>query len=297
MFIKSREFFCVMDIKVELVKAFTKDKNQGNPAGVVLDADGLTEKQMMKISAELGFSESAFVQKSDKADYKVRFFTPTHEFDLCGHATIATFYSLVKSGRIKIKGECKDLTQETKAGILPVTCYKNGLIVMTQSKPKFYDVIDDRKGIAGLLNITKEDITELPMQIVSTGAPKLMIPISSLDALFSIKPDFEGIKKYCKKVGAKGFHCFTSETIDKYSDFHVRQFAPLVGVDEDPITGIAAGALCAYIKHYNLSDKTKFVIEQGYVMKKAGKIYVDVSDKVKVGGYAVNFGEKNIRIT
>ena len=105
--------------------------------------------------------------------------------------------------------------------------------------------------------------------------------------LKKIKPDLEGIKEYCKNTEARGMYPYTTETIEKESDFHTRQFNPLAGINEDPVTGVAAGALGSYIKEHKLSNKTRFVIEQGYIMNKAGKMIVDVSDGVKVGGYCV----------
>ena len=87
-------------IKVYTLNAFTDDVSGGNPAGVVLDADNLTEKQMQGIAKKVGFSETAFVMSSDSADFRVRFFTPSDEVDLCGHATIATFKLLLLKGRI-----------------------------------------------------------------------------------------------------------------------------------------------------------------------------------------------------
>ena len=81
---------------------------------------------------------------------------------------------------------------------------------------------------------------------LSTGTAKLIIPVKSLDILYGIKPDLDGIKEYCKRTETKGFYPFTFETKEN-SDFHVRQFNPLAGINEDPITGVAAGALRAYI--------------------------------------------------
>lgn len=120
---------CLKKIKVFTLNSFAKTLEGGNPAGVVLDADNLTEKQMMYISKEVGFSETAFVSKSNKADFKVRFFTPTDEVDLCGHATIATYFlmwnkQLIKSG---------NYTQETKAGILGIEAGKDGTVFMDQN--------------------------------------------------------------------------------------------------------------------------------------------------------------------
>ena len=281
-----------MQIKAKIVNAFTGNSKGGNPAGVITDADNLTDEQMLKISSKLGFSESAFVQNSENADFKIRFFSPTQEVDLCGHATIATFYSLMESGQINLESlEKKIVTQETKSGILPVECNRDGLIVMTQKKSKFYQIENDRDLISQLLNIKTEDLMEYPIQSVSTGTPKLIIPVKSLDILYRIKPNLEGIKEYCKKTCTKGFYPFTFETKEN-SDFHARQFNPLAGIDEDPITGVAAGALGAYIVQHKLSDKNQFVVEQGYIMNKPGKIYVQISDEVKVGGYAFIVGEK-----
>lgn len=281
-------------MKAILVKAFTKDKTQGNPAGVIFDADKLSEEQMMKISADLGFSESAFVSQSDKADFKIRFFSPKQEVDLCGHNTIAAIHALLENGKIQLdNSETKEITIETRAGILPIECHKDGLIVMTQAEAQFGEDSHDKKEIAKLLGISAEEILDdYPIQTVSTGTPKLMIPVNSLETLFNIKPDLEGIKNYCPAHGVKGFYPFTLKTMEENSDFHARQFNPAAGIDEDPITGVAAGALGAYIVKHKILDKNNFIIEQGYCMNKGGMMYVTINDKVKVGGYAVTFGER-----
>ena len=75
-----------MKVTVVLVKSFTKDKSAGNPAGIVLDAEDLTDEQMQQIAKELGFAETAFVLPSDKADFRVRFFAPNHEVDKHSYA-------------------------------------------------------------------------------------------------------------------------------------------------------------------------------------------------------------------
>ena len=284
----------IMQVKVKFVNAFTERSKGGNPAGVIVDADNLTDSQMMDISSKLGFSESAFVQKSKNADFKVRFFSPTQEVDLCGHATIAIFHTLIELCKIDFGTlDTKIVTQETRSGILPVECNKNGLIVMTQKKPKFYQFENDRELISKLLGIKLTDLMDYPIQSVSTGVSKLIIPVKSLDVLYRIIPDLDGIKEYCNDKGINGFYPFTFETKEN-SDFHARQFNPLAGIDEDPITGVAAGALGAYIVRHKLSEKKQFVVEQGYILNKPGKMYVWVSDIVKVGGYAFTVAEKFI---
>ena len=130
-----------------------------------MNADSLSENDMKKIAGILGLSETAFVMKSELADFKVRFFTPTEEVDLCGHATIGTFFTLLNEGYIKPG----NYTQETKAGVLNVEVKKDLSIMMNQTPPNFYEVID-KSEIADSLNINIDEIHEkLPVQIVSTG--------------------------------------------------------------------------------------------------------------------------------
>lgn len=279
--------------KVFLVKAFSRDKDTGNPAGIVLDADGLSSEQMLRVAAELGFSESAFVSASDKADFRVCFFSPKKEVDFCGHATIATFHTLIEQGRILAPGIAKrTVTQETKAGVLKVECFADGKVVMSQNAPEFGYIEEDRARIAGLLHIQPENILDHPIQTVSTGTPKLMIPIDSLKTLQAITPNLEGIAAYTE---SRGFYPFTTETLDPNADLQARQFNPAAGINEDPLTGVAAGALGCYAKKYALAAKDQIVIEQGYGMNMGGQMFVDVSDGVKVGGYGVTFGEKELR--
>ncbi len=282
-------------MKAILVKAFTKDKNQGNPAGVIFDADKLLDGQKSEVAKMLDFSESAFVVKSKEANFGLRFFSPLQEMELCGHATIAAVYALLKKGKIYLgKEKSKTIAVETKAGILSVEVNKTGLIVMSQNEPQFWGDAHSKNEVARILGIHVQQLADYPIQTVSTGTPKLIIGVDSLKTLIGIRPDMEGIKVYCKEHLVKGFYPFTTETMDEDSDFHARQFNPAAGIDEDPITGVAAGALGAYAVEHKISDKKEFTIEQGYCMEKGGKIHVTVDDKVKVGGYAVIFGEKEM---
>ncbi|MGB8468127.1 MAG: PhzF family phenazine biosynthesis protein [Candidatus Babeliales bacterium] len=276
-----------MNIQVHIVKAFTHNTYQGNPAGIIFDADDLNDQQMKNITALTQFSECAFIQRSQVANVKIRFFTALQEVDLCGHATIAAFYLIAK----KFPAGFRCLTQETRAGILPVYCHPNGIIQMEQKSPEFIDHIASEQEIAQLLNISTSSITG-PIQIVSTGTPKLLIPIDTLTTLCSISPHLDGISAYCRSSGARGFYAFTHQTLESSSNFHARQFNPLAGINEDPITGIAAGGLAAYAQKHKLLREAVCVIEQGHCLGKFGKMTVTMKDKILVGGYAVSVGIK-----
>lgn len=271
-----------MGIPFYVVNAFTDKPFKGNPAGVVLDADRLDKKTMQDIAAEIRCSETAFVMGSDTADFKVRFFSPLREVNLCGHATIATFHAMAEMGFVR----ADKLTMETKAGILGVEIRKDG-VFMEQSNPVFREAGIDRVEIASALNVNVEEFSDLPVEAVSTGLFSLNIPIDRLATIKGMKPDFNRVKKVCKKSGVGSLFVFTFETLSNECFVHARCFAPLYGVDEDPVTGTANAALGAYLRKHSLLEKDVYKSEQGYEMGKEGTVVVDVSgDKVKVGGMA-----------
>jgi PhzF family phenazine biosynthesis protein len=273
-------------MKILLYKAFTQDPAQGNPAGVVLDAQKLSSEQMQAIAAKLGFSESAFLNGR-----LLRYFSPTQEVDFCAHATLATVQALRDQDPSMQAGI---ITLETQAGSVPVEYSLDGRMMMTQKDPTFCECPHERKEVAALLNLSEHDIAQFPIQIVSTGVPKLIVPMTSLTVLFKIVPNLNEISEYGRRVGARGLYAFTFETQSPVADLHARQFNPLAGIPEDPITGIAAGALGAYLAKHQLFTRTQCVIEQGYIMNKGGRIDVDTSHGIRVGGYAVRYGEQHM---
>ncbi len=277
-------------MRVYLLNAFAKTKRGGNPAGVVLDADHLAEASMQKIAARVGLSETAFVQKSAAADFKIRFFTPAAEVDLCGHATIAVFSLLFGLRRIRAGGH----SQETKAGILGVEVQMDGTVFMEQTLPLFGNTID-RSEVAGSLGIGINSLApDMPAQIVSTGLRDIIVPVISLPVLLGIIPDFDKISSISKKQGAVGYHIFSLETRHK-STAHCRNLAPLYGIPEEAATGTSSGALACYLFKYGKiteDQAQRLVFEQGYAMRRPSEIVVRLDIKntdiagVHVGGKA-----------
>jgi PhzF family phenazine biosynthesis protein len=291
-----------MKVLVKRVNAFTDSLKGGNPAGVLLNSPALTDKQMAFVSKQLEVSETAFVFPSKKADYKNVFFTPEVEVDLCGHATIATFFTMALEGLFSSSKNVV-VTQETKAGILPVYIEfsEDGnldRVMMAQNRAKFKDIYFDTRKIAESLNISENYIDDsLPSQIVSTGLFTLPICIKSFKVLESIKPDFKKIISYCKDLDVGSFHLFTFETIDEGSLYHARNFPPIYGINEDPVTGTANGALCSYLVKNNIVKGKKFICEQGDIMGRPGRIYVQfINDDVRVGGRAKIVEEREITL-
>lgn len=289
-----------MKIKAYTLNSFAKSIEGGNPAAVVFNADTLSENEMKKIAGIIGFSETAYVMKSNCADFKVRFFTPAEEVDLCGHATIATYYLLLHLGQIK-PGR---YTQETKAGILKVDVKEDKSIIMNQALPNFYETIC-KDEIADSLNITVTEIVEnLPVQIVSTGLRDIIVPIKNIDILNSIKPDFEKVAGISKKYNTVGYHMFTLESLNG-SNAHCRNLAPLYGIPEESATGTSNGALACYLfKYGKITPKNieHIVFEQGYSMEKPSEIIASLTVQnkeiieVMVGGKALNISEIEVKI-
>ncbi|MDK8191907.1 PhzF family phenazine biosynthesis protein [Paenibacillus sp. UMB7766-LJ446] len=289
-----------MDIEVSTLHAFSDKPLGGNPAGVVLQAGHLSESQMQEIARQVGFSETAFVMPSDQADFKVRYFTPSDEVNLCGHATIALFY-LMKAQHIVEVGV---YTLETLAGILEVVVQNNGEVYLSQALPEFGEIVE-RQTIADSLGIPTEDLhAELPVQIVSTGLRDILIAVKHVDVLPKIIPDFQLIAEISKANHVVGYHVFALEPNAEVALAECRNFAPLYDIPEESATGTSNGALLCYLHKYNqLSDPndTIYTIRQGYTMNRPSKIRakltLDISNEIteiQVGGVAVHI--ENIRI-
>jgi PhzF family phenazine biosynthesis protein len=285
---------------VKKVNAFTESISGGNPAGVVLHPPPLTEDQMKYISRLLSVSETAYVFPSTKADYKVRFFSPNIEVNLCGHATIATFFTMAQEGIFT--QDKTSITQETKAGILPITIYLiHGVcekVMMTQSKPLFKNILLNFNEIAQSLGIKQHEIDKsLPSQIVSTGLFTLPICVKSFAILKKIHPNSEHIKNLCKQLNCGSFHVFTFETIDPSSTYHARNFAPCYGINEDPVTGTANGSVTSYLIQHGIIKEKKLVCEQGDIIGRSGRVIVEINgDTVQVGGKAIVVEEIELNI-
>lgn len=289
-------------IKVVLVDAFTKIPGLGNRAGVVLDAVGLSAAEMQAIAREVNVSETAFVLPPLAKDYdmQVRYFTPTREVPICGHATIATHF--LRATRYQLP--TATVVVKTGAGILPVDIVQEEgdyHIVMTQGAPSIEPPLSMEKieKISEALGISLHDLSDtLPVQICSTGHSKVIIPVARRVVLNAITPDFDKLCELTDAVGSNGYYVFTLDSPDPGTLVSGRMFAPAIGINEDPVTGNANGPAGAYLYHHGvLKSETDGVISyralQGETMGKPGIVDVrlhsqgGVLTKVQVAGTAV----------
>ena len=294
-----------MSMTIHIVDAFTKTPGQGNRAGVMLDADHLTSTQMQDIAAFAGYSETAFVlpSKDHTHDVHVRYFTPTKEVPICGHATIATHFLRAREKNISQK----TVIAKTGAGILPVDIEGEGeniRIIMTQAPPEFGHIFDDAqaKRLIMALGITEGDLAkDLPVQVVSTGHSKIMVPMTSIEMLDGLNPDMNILASLSEEVQCNGFFPFVMRKDHGRLETFGRMFAPAIGISEDPVTGNANGPAGAYMEHYGILMCDGFVsytAHQGIAMGKPGMMEVRLTKEdgesmvVQIAGHAVHAGTR-----
>lgn len=289
-------------IKVYHYDAFSKKPNKGNPAGVVLNGDDLTETEMQNVAFKVGFNETAFPIASDRADLRIRYFSPKQEMELCGHATMATIYALKTNGWLENKTE---LTIETNVGVLPIRITKNEQneihITMKQALPQFKKFKGSRYDLAKTIGIEETDfVDELPIMYGSTGAWTLLLPIKSLDIFNKMEPNNKAFSSILNEIPNASVHPFCLETYYEEADMHGRHFSSTFsGTIEDPVTGTASGVMGAYFAKYIKKEcdmPINLIVEQGQEMNKDGQVIVNVAgnNEIEITGNAVYVEEIGI---
>ncbi len=277
-------------MKYFIVDAFTDKPFGGNTAGVVLleSNDFPDEGLMQAIAAELRYSETAFVRRDGDSRYTVRYFTPKGEVELCGHATIATFSLLHHLGLAD--GSC---SQRTLAGELEVTAGQH--VMMQMAAPHIIATIEKTKEIYNALGIGNYR-PALPVQVVSTGLPDLMIQVPTVEALNALQPDMEAIAELTRQHEALSFHVFAFG--DDGHTAHVRDFAPACGVPEESATGTANAALTHYLAAHNVIAAGDHSFLQGEAMGRPSTVETRLLEdgNVWVGGSAAIVAEGMLKL-
>ncbi|TKU45859.1 PhzF family isomerase [Citrobacter sp. wls714] len=286
-----------MKPQVYHVDAFTSVPFRGNSAGVVLHADGLSEAQMQLIARELRHSETAFLLTSNESDVHIRYFTPTVEVPICGHATVAAHYV-----RANVLGLGNTTVWQTSlAGRHRVDIEAIGddyRISLEQGIPGFEPPLEGavRTAIIHALHLSEDDMQpRLPIQVATTGHSKVMIPLKPEVDLDALSPDLQALATISQQIGCNGFFPFQIRPGENATDG--RMFSPAIGIVEDPVTGNANGPMGAWLVHHRLmahDGKTLRVQgHQGRALGRDGIVDVTVTirdnqpEKVTITGSAV----------
>ncbi|MDL2344887.1 PhzF family phenazine biosynthesis isomerase [Deinococcus sp. MIMF12] len=278
------------------VSAFTDTPGSGNRAGVVLDAEGLTEEQMQALAAFLGVPETVFVTRMGDGTARVRYFTPTQEIDFCGHATVALGLRLAQEGRWG--GEA--LALETLVGRVPLRLERGAAgdcrVWMAQRAPETRRVGREvRRELAAALGIDERMIHRgLPLAAASTGLWSVFVPVIDRLILDGMEPDLVEIHRLSDALEVSSVYAYAPVGVGRFA---ARDFAPAVGIPEDPVTGSAGGALFALLAGEGAlpvrSGRAAGVVYQGHSLGTPGEVEVEVTVEgqrvrdVQVGGCAV----------
>jgi PhzF family phenazine biosynthesis protein len=220
-------------MRIRVVDAFAEQAFSGNPAAVcVLPAGGWPETDWLQaVAGEMNLSETAFARPSEQADadWDLRWFTPTIEVDMCGHATLATAHVLAGDGLVSGK-----VRFSTRSGILTASIDEGITLDFPISRTTEVDVPD------GLV----EALGAKPVSVHSTGPlTDLLVVLLDEAAVRELTPDIGGLEVINRRGGNRGT-IVTAAAQDH--DFVSRFFAPVAGIPEDPVCGSAHTALAAY---------------------------------------------------
>lgn len=282
-------------IPILQVDAFTERPFGGNPAAVVLDAQGLSDRQMQAIATEMRVAGTACLTPAtvDGAQWRLRWFTPTREISYSGHTTLAAVHALVEAGRLRND----HVVFETQAGHLGASVVAGKERQLIWLEPK----VGALHPFTGQLAHIREALG-LPAAAgwahpVTTPDHDLLIPVAGLEILRLLTPNMAALAEVATHVGVRGVCVVSRETIDKGSATHCRFFAPHFGIPEDIVTGSVHSSIGIWLLEAGVlhADGTlaAFTAEQGDGMGRPGRLRVELQvhdgavARVRVGGSAV----------
>ncbi|MET0455163.1 MAG: PhzF family phenazine biosynthesis protein [Mycobacterium sp.] len=238
------------DIEVVHTVVFADGVGGGNPCPVVLDASELSTDEMQAVAGRFG-QECGFVVSPPQDDVpRLRFFVPEHEMSMCVHATAAVVALLAQRGRLP-----RDVDHvQAPVGRVGIG-YQRATVVgetnvqrvsVTQHDPTFSSANPSREQVAAVLGVPVAAIDSArPVESVSVSRPKLIVPIKDARTLHGLAPDWERLWRLCERFDTTGIYAFAAA--EQPASWFARQFPVRAGYPEDPATGVAAGALAAYL--------------------------------------------------
>lgn len=271
-------------MRIFQVDAFTATRFTGNPATVVLDADGQNDVTLQAVAREFAHAEVAFVLAAAAADHDVRlrFFNARKESPFVGHATVAAHAVLLALGR-RGTGVCR---QQCGTGIVEVDVQAVPRATGTESVIEFRQTMPQLDAplpfkttlrVAEALKLPATQLHEvMPARIARKGSSRLLVPIADHRILEDLAPNFETLLSLGGELGTEGFFLFA---VNRDSDeiwTESRMFCPALGLAEDPVSGNAHAMLAAYLWDLGQFGKksTTFIGRQGYQMKRPGQVRV-----------------------
>lgn len=275
------------------VDVFTAKAFFGNPVAVIFNADDIADEDMQRIARWTNLSETTFIcaaSDADAADYRLRIFTPGRELPFAGHPTIGSAHAIREAGLIP--AHQNSFTQECIAGRISLHVDSTGAIHAKVPRPK---ISTDKIDSAQLSKIMGASGLSAP-RLIDVGPIWLVTRLDRYDSLYSMKVDFAELNDFSRDINATGV---TVYAVHDASEIHVRSFAPLEGVPEDPVCGSGNAAVAAHIKATGLHKQIglSYTAHQGAAMGRDGHIQVGIEgEDIYIGGPAVTVVDGTLNI-
>jgi PhzF family phenazine biosynthesis protein len=292
-------WFCMQRYRFKKIDAFVEGQSTGNPAGCVYlpDQNALSGEGMQQIARELaGFvSEVVYVYLED-GNTTLRFFSSEREVAFCGHATIAVMYDLIKNDPERARNPVARIHVQGRELLVRNEIASADAVFISAPLPQFTSPDLTQDDIAAALRIPPGEITEKSrIMLVNAGLATLIVPLTSLDTLLSLRPDQKNLREFCLANGIEIILVWSEEVSLPQNNYRTRVFAPIYGYLEDPATGSGNAALGYYLLNTALWDGHIIRIEQGRSRERPNIIRL-ISDASKVQRSVFFGGNAMVRI-
>ena len=283
-----------MELAFQQVDVFTAVPFKGNPVAVILDGDALAPDQMQSIACWTNLSETTFVctPTDQRADYRLRIFTPHRELPFAGHPTIGSAHAVLRRGR-KPRAPGR-LVQQCGKGLIDIAIDGERLF-LALPEPQFREPTSPAlEAAADGLGIASSEIRRAA--IVDVGPVWFTIEIASGEAVTALAPDMAKLAAL-SAIGITGVNVFGLYSAGAGADLEVRSFAPGDGIPEDPVCGSGNGCVAALVRRDGLLATRSYVARQGRCLGRDGEVMVRFDDgAIWLGGHAVTCIEGSLRI-
>jgi trans-2,3-dihydro-3-hydroxyanthranilate isomerase len=269
-----------MNRRISWLDVFAERPLAGNGLAVVDDADAIDDETMLAFARETDLSETTFVQQADAdgADYRNRIFTVAREIPFAGHPSLGTAVAMARWKGL----EEASFVQQTEAGLQPIEVRSEGerwRAEMVQNEPEFGTELDVEALLHAVGLNPAEAHQDLSPQVVSTGLPTAVVPVSEPDSVSRAVPDYPALDAALAEAEPRAgetpnFYLVWADT--ESGRARARMFATIVPGGEDPATGSAAGPLGAYL--FDRVGLERVVISQGEEMGRPSVLEVEMAD-------------------
>jgi PhzF family phenazine biosynthesis protein len=293
--------------KFNQVDVFTSRPFFGNPVAVIFDADDLSDDQMRRIANWTNLSETTFFQSpspNSGADYRLRIFTPSGELAFAGHPTIGSAHAYIERGGARLDPNVMHM--ECGEGVLALRTLGEGSETLIFSEtPEARFVHEFGTSVEAIEEVLGTRVSrETPPASIYNGPTWLFTRLESSAAVAALKPDMSAVARLSDDFSLTGIAAFAltnsahPEALE--AAVHIRAFAPLFGVSEDPVTGSANGALPSYLERFGLIERAgrEYVAMQGMELGRDGRVHVRAhpNGRTEIGGQAVTVIEGELRL-